>query len=140
MRRWIQATLLGAVFAALPAATLADKVVDVGKHEYLSKCAVCHAEDGKGAGPYAEMLYNKPADLTTLSKRNGGVFPLARLYNVIDGRVLFPVHGTREMPIWGDVYKLESANYYVDMSYDDVRYTRTRILSLLDYLSRIQDE
>lgn len=138
MKRYMTTALLGTAIAVFSGAAIAEEFVDFGKNEFMSKCAVCHGEKGDGDGPLAGLMYRAPADLTTLTMRNEGVFPLARLYEVIDGRVLFPVHGTREMPIWGRVYQIEAADYYVDMKYDDERFTRTRILGLLDYLYRIQ--
>ena len=92
-----------------------------GKLEYLSSCAACHGEDGKGNGVLASVLKVPPADLTTLARRNDGHFPLAAVTEIIDGRTLIAAHGTREMPIWGF----------------DVR-ARNRIPAIVDYLTRIQ--
>ena len=60
--------------------------IDVGKAEYLSGCASRHGTDGKGSGPVSQALKKHPADLTVLAKKNGGVFPLNALYEIIDGR------------------------------------------------------
>jgi len=138
MKHWITSTLLGAVLAGVSATAIADQVIDIGKREFMSKCAVCHGDDGKGEAPYTELLYRAPADLTTLAQRNNGVFPLTRVYEVIDGRELFPVHGTREMPLWGNAYRIEASSYYVDMAVNSERFTRTRILSMIDYIYRMQ--
>ncbi len=120
----------------------ADKdKVDFGKREYMNKCAVCHGQSGKGDGGVTELLKVAPSDLTTLSKKNGGVFPYNRVYEVIDGREVVKGHGTRDMPIWGKDYAGEgvaAAEYYVDVPYNMEMYTRNRILSLIDYLNRIQ--
>lgn len=72
-----------------------------GQAEYLSSCAVCHGETGKGDGPLVDELMKRPADLTRLSERNGGSFPYWRVLAVIDGRYVVPGHGEREMPVWG---------------------------------------
>ncbi len=65
---------------------------DLGKQEYLENCAVCHGNDGKGKGPYLQFLQRSPTDLTTLTKRSGGVFPVSRMYETIEG-LNVPSHG-----------------------------------------------
>lgn len=115
--------------------------IDPGKVEFKERCAVCHGTDGSGSGAYTEFLKKAPADLTTLSKKNGGVFPVDRVYAVIDGREMVKAHGERDMPIWGQRYVEETtqaAEYYVDTPYDMEMFARTRILALVDYLHRIQ--
>ena len=74
---------------------------DPGKTAYLSSCAPCHGADGKGNGFISAVLKTSPADLTMLAKRNDGVFPIAAVNEIIDGRTLIAAHGNREMPIWG---------------------------------------
>lgn len=119
-------------------AALAQQATDLGKREYDSNCASCHGSDGKGAGPFVEFLKRSPPDLTTLARRNGGVFPVARAYEVIEGAG--PGHGTRDMPIWGRDYRVQAGEYYVDVPYDPAVYARTRMLALVDYLARMQSK
>ncbi len=72
---------------------------------YTAYCAVCHGKDGKGAGPMARSLKVAPSDLTRISVRNGGKFPMARVQRVISGEEPRSAgHGPREMPIWGPVF------------------------------------
>ncbi len=112
---------------------------DLGKREYDSKCAVCHGVTGKGDGPYAGLVSTKVADLTTLSRRNNGVFPFQWVQEVIDGRQSFKAHGPREMPIWGLDYLAEAArSYYKDVPYDPELFARARILALSEYVYRLQ--
>jgi mono/diheme cytochrome c family protein len=111
---------------------------DIGKREYDASCANCHGRDGKGGGSFAQMLKVSIPDLTTLSKRNGDVFPIARAYNVIDGREEVKAHGTREMPIWGSRLTLVAAPQYDDYPYDAEAFVRARILAVIDYLYRLQ--
>src|SRR6516225_9030763 len=54
--------------------------VDAPKMEYLSHCAACHGDAGKGDGPLSVKFTTKPADLTVLSKKNRGVFPMSAVY------------------------------------------------------------
>jgi mono/diheme cytochrome c family protein len=130
-RALLLATALGCgVLMAQPART------DLGKREYDGNCAVCHGKTGKGDGAYADMLRKSATDLTTMAKRNGGIFPVARAYEVIEGSGVG--HGTRDMPIWGQDYNVKAAEYYMDVPYDPQVYVRTRILALIEYLNRIQ--
>jgi mono/diheme cytochrome c family protein len=72
---------------------------------YKAYCAVCHGSDGKGGGPMAQSLKVKPTDLTRISARNGGKFPLPRMEKIISGEEqLASGHGTRDMPIWGPIF------------------------------------
>lgn len=111
--------------------------IDLGKREFEANCASCHGISGKGDGPMREFLTRPPADLTILSRNNAGVFPTQRLYEVIDGRRV-PSHG-REMPVWGREYKVKDAPM-ADEPWDAEMYVRTRIMALLDYLSRLQSK
>ena len=140
----IAIAILGAAIiggAAYPAYTAEKQVpakFDLGRSEYDSKCAVCHGQLGKGDGPYAGLLDTKIADLTTLSRRNNGVFPFQRVQEVIDGRQTFRAHGPRDMPIWGLDYQAKAAGSYKDMPYDPEAFVRIRILALTEYVYRLQ--
>jgi mono/diheme cytochrome c family protein len=133
------AALLLAVVASLPLSAAAAKA-DFGKYEYDSHCAVCHGQSGKGDGPYASLgdRDQAVANLTTLAKRNGGVFPFQRVYETIDGTVAVKAHGTSDMPIWGQRYRAQAGEVMFDVPYDPEVYVRTRILALTEYLSRLQ--
>lgn len=114
---------------------------DIGKREYMSKCVVCHGQNGTGDGSYSELLKKPASDLTVLKKNNGGVFPFERVYAVIDGRDMIKGHGDRDMPVWGRDYSTataKAAEYFVDVPYDAEMYVRARILALIDYLNRLQ--
>jgi mono/diheme cytochrome c family protein len=82
-----------------------QSVVNVGKYEYEAHCAVCHGLKGEGDGPYANFVMKRVSNLTMLSKSNNGVFPFTRVYETIDGTVLFTAHGPKDMPIWGREYR-----------------------------------
>jgi mono/diheme cytochrome c family protein len=76
-----------------------------GASDFRQYCAQCHGLTGVGDGPVAPALAKKPANLTLLSKNNGGVFPEEEVYNFIDGTKFAEGHGTREMPIWGYAFR-----------------------------------
>ena len=129
---------LGTATFSVSTIVLAAEQIDIGKREYDTSCASCHGQDGRGHGSFAELLQVSMPDLTTLAKRNGGVFPISRVYNVIDGREEVKAHGTREMPIWGKHFTFRAAPEYDDYPYESEAFARARILSVIDYLYRMQ--
>ncbi len=116
----------------------AERKVDIGQREYLDNCATCHGIKGKGDGPVTPLLKVQVPDLTLLSRANGGVFPFARVYESIDGRMALTAHGTREMPIWGKAYQSGANPEHDDYPYNAEFFVRSRILALIDYLNRLQ--
>jgi mono/diheme cytochrome c family protein len=76
-----------------------------GTSLYDEHCAFCHGVDAKGGGPFAASLKVWPPDLTNLKKKNNGGFPELHVAEVIDGEFEKPSHGSREMPIWGPVFR-----------------------------------
>ena len=49
-----------------------------------------------------------------------------------------PAHGSRDMPVWGRAYRTQDAEYCHHTQYDAKALVRARILSLLEYINRIQ--
>lgn len=131
---------LSVALLGLSASVLAQPSTDFGKREYDSNCAACHGPKGKGDGPFVDLMYlGKPLpDLTTLAKRNNGVFPTARVYEIIDGRQEIKGHGPREMPIWGRDYLEKMSDTFAVYPYDPEPIVRVRILALVDYIARLQ--
>ncbi len=140
---WVR---LFAAAAALAVASIAApghgyaQGADIGKAEYMDRCASCHGEDGKGAGPVAKLLTVKVPDLAVLAKNNAGVFPFAKLYDVIDGREAVAAHGPRNMQVWGTFYEGEaeraSGGYATSQEHDS--YTRGKIIALIGYIYMLQ--
>lgn len=126
----------GLILCGLGLNAVAQTKPDLGKREYDSNCASCHGVDGKGGGLYVEYLKRSPPDLTQMAKRNGGVFPVNAAYEIIEGGGRG--HGTSDMPVWGQDYKVRAAEYYMETPYNPEVYVRTRILSLIEYLNRLQ--
>lgn len=89
---------------ALCSPARAEEVPDEGKVQYFANCSGCHGVDGKGAGPLAYKLHSRPSNLTTLAKKNKGLFPVSDVYRAIDGRDVAPGHHASDMPIWGCRY------------------------------------
>ena len=135
-RPWIVGAACAAVVLAASAQTKGERS-DFGKREFEARCASCHGNGGKGDGPVTPFLSKSPPDLTLLARRNGGIFPISRLYDVVEGGAVGS-HGTREMPVWGREYRMQAAEYYGEVPYDPEAYTRARLLALLEYVNRLQ--
>ena len=133
--------VLGAALVAAPVLAYAQMPVDIGKREYTLSCAVCHGASGKGDGSLVEYLKKSPTDLTKIQKNNKGVFPFARVYGVIDGRVPVGVHGPREMQVFGNEYRADAAELTRGFGIgpkDAESYVRGRIISLIGYIYTLQ--
>jgi len=116
---------------------------DLGKLSYESNCATCHGLTGKGDGPMALYLTRKVPDLTTLARGNNGILPASDMYNVIVGDKQIPSHGSRDMPVWGQEFRIqgskEQARYFgIVLPYNEEAYVRARILTIIEYINRIQ--
>lgn len=78
----------------------------------------------------AAWLKTRPPDLTHISERNHGAFPLQRIGRIICGEEAKPAgHGTRDMPVWGPVFSQVTR---------DQDLGRVRIDNLARYLKSIQ--
>jgi mono/diheme cytochrome c family protein len=99
-----------------------------GKEMFKTYCATCHGPGGKGDGPAASALKKAPADLTQLTRKHNGKFPdayvAAKLKNVDE-----PVHGSREMPVWGALLP--------SVSQGEAE-TQLRINNIVSYIASIQ--
>ncbi len=72
-----------------------------GRAVYLSYCATCHGEQGRGDGPLGASLILPPSDLTRIAERRGGSFRPGEVAAHVDGRFENHAHGTASEPIWG---------------------------------------
>lgn len=77
-----------------------------GEVIYMRYCAACHGRTMKGDGPVASGLNRKPIDLTQLAKKNNGTFPFDKVAAMIDGRQSTRMHGTPDMPVWGEIFAM----------------------------------
>lgn len=100
-----------------------------GPDLFQAYCAPCHGVDGRGAGPAAPALKTKVPDLTLLTRKNRGQFPVARIRETILGEQVVVAHGSREMPIWGPIFHQVEG----DMDWGNVR-----LENLVKYLESIQ--
>lgn len=110
--------------------------IEAGQRTYEFSCAICHGLDARGNGIFAKQIVRAPSDLTLLSQKHNGAFPFRYAYDVIDGRKLIDLHGTREMPIWGEQL---SFSLWLDVPPEMVETAiRGQIFELLLYLETLQ--
>jgi mono/diheme cytochrome c family protein len=113
-----------------PAATEKSQAPISGRELFQTFCAPCHGASGSGDGPMAAQLRVLPPDLRKLQQKNGGRFPGPQVERIIDGQRV-DAHGTREMPVWGDVFVREAGGGRV--------VAKARIDALIEYLRSIQE-
>ncbi len=101
--------------------------IEKGRRLFLKHCAPCHGAEATGHGPVATQLKKQPADLTVVQKR-GEKFPIYKVMTFIDGERVVPAHGTREMPIWGRVFRRREGEALA----------RSDIYALAKYIESIQ--
>lgn len=128
---------------ALAASALAPAAEpSLGQREYQNRCMMCHGSTGKGDGWLAQYLINRAPSLTQLKKNNSGVFPAADVFEIIIGRKSVGVHGPREMPVWGTIYRTEQQsadNAKSKARAADERAVRAKIRALTDYIAGLQE-
>jgi|ERR1017187_3386032 mono/diheme cytochrome c family protein len=102
-----------------------------GQEMFKAYCAVCHGTDAKGGGPAANAMKVPPADLTQLASKNGGKFPELKVYGIIHGDAEMPTaHGSKDMPVWGNVFQ--------SMSRDNGAGMQQRVANLTAYIKSLQ--
>lgn len=101
-----------------------------GMEMYKSYCAVCHGTDGKGNGPAASALKVPPPDLTLLAGKNGGKYPSLRVSAIIRGEEVLAAHGSKDMPIWGNLFWSMSGGHEAEV--------QQRVSNLNKYIESLQ--
>lgn len=102
-RRGAMFTLLFKM-ATVSAGAVAAQDAGIGAQLFERHCATCHGIAGAGGGPMSPILTLQPPDLTGLSDRNDGIFPITRVVSRIDGRDPLVAHGS-PMPVYGDFFE-----------------------------------
>ena len=103
-----------------------------GKQLFVAYCSMCHGSDAKGGGPFSPQLKVWPPDLTQLAKKNGGTYPAMRIAETIDGEFGKAAHGSRQMPIWGPVFR--------SMAHGHDDSAQVRINRVVKYLETLQEK
>ncbi|MFC7703874.1 c-type cytochrome [Plastorhodobacter daqingensis] len=103
---------------------------------YTDYCAACHGDSGRGDGHLAASLTPPPADLTTLSARNGGQFPMlammAKVYGYAEGRG----GGGGPMPEFGPL--LQGELILIETEDGLVTPTPEKLVALADHVRSLQ--
>lgn len=111
----------------------------------------------KGERSAQLQAQDKAGRSDVFAKKNNGVFPVSTVYDAIDGRNAIGSHGIRDMPIWGcrhapspvspaktrkpKVYRPpDRYESHLDLSCDSEDIIANRILSVIEYLRRIQEK
>ena len=100
-----------------------------GPSVFKAYCAACHGADGKGDGPAAAALKQKPIDLTAIARNNRGMFPRTTIEDVIVRGEKWKAHGSKEMPTWGPIFLAVDGNEKI---------ADAHVHNLLTYLESIQ--
>jgi mono/diheme cytochrome c family protein len=123
------------VVLSLGACVEKDKV-PTGAEDFAAFCSACHGLSGKGDGDAAATLDRKPADLTGLSARNGGVFPgttvMAKIWGYTGGR-----DGASPMPEFGPLLRGDLVPY--DGGDGIATPTPVRLVQIAEHLKTLQD-
>jgi len=104
--------------------------VGAGAEMYLNYCASCHGRDGTGTGPVSPALKARATDLTTLAARNHGEFPAERVKATIRGDLLVAGHGSKDMPVWGPLFRYLGGGSHAEVT--------VRIDNLTRYIQSLQ--
>ncbi len=115
--------------AATPQPAMKQTVA--GAELFRTYCASCHGTAARGDGPLASAMTRKPADLTEIAKRNGGLYPSELVFRTIDGKKPIRGHGGPDMPVWGDAFSRSREG-------GDADRVKQVIQSLVDFIESIQ--
>jgi hypothetical protein len=107
--------------------------IDAGRALFVENCAACHGMGARGDGPLADGMRPRPADLTQIAARNGGIWDMAAVMSRIDG---YRQPGGA-MPEFGAV--LEGPTVMVDTGDGIETPAPQPLFELADFLRRIQE-
>lgn len=101
-----------------------------GKVHFMKYCSSCHGEDAKGIA--VDTLTKQPKDLTKIMRsRRLNKFPILTVANIIDGRKMAKSHGSRDMPVWGEVFS--------EQEHLDEKAIKGKLGEMIAYLMSIQE-
>ena len=122
---------LAAVLCWAASAPAEETTHESGSSIFRTYCASCHGLSAKGDGPLTDSLRFRPRDLTLIAERNGGKFPSAEVFRIMDGRKPVKGHGSTEMPVWGDAFKSSRDGFSEEA-------VKQKIESLVEHLESLQ--
>jgi len=126
--------LFGLAACVLPGAQKEEQTTGAG--DFAAFCAGCHGAGGKGDGEMAAGLDKRPADLTQLSAKNGGIYPatrvMAQIWGYTGGK-----DGERVMPKFAALLDGELVPY--DGGDGIASPTPIRLVELAEYVKALQE-
>ncbi len=105
-----------------------------GQEMYVNYCAQCHGQSAKGDGPVTFAVNADPPDLTLLTKNHQGKFPEMYVAGVISGDQWLPAHGSKDMPMWGSLFRSLHGGASSPAE------VHQRIHNLTDYVASLQEK
>lgn len=135
MRAFLLLSTLCCGFAAAAQETPSAGDADTGRDLFMRYCATCHGVEARGDGPMASVLILQPTDLTALTNKNDGTFPLARVVMRIDGRDPLVSHGS-PMPLFGQFF--EGSNIALRAPSGQPILTSQPVADLVAYIAGLQ--
>ncbi len=135
-KQWVGIALAALSLAACVPQDSA-KEIPSGAEDYATFCSACHGPQGKGNGDLAGEFNPRPADLTTLSKRNSGTFPTTKVMAQIWGYK--GKKGQGVMPDFGDLMDADNVTLVLYDGGDGIETpTPVRLVQVAEYLKSIQ--
>lgn len=126
--------VLAGIGCSLPFPSVGPSFPHDGREVYARSCASCHGTAGRGDGPVAGSLRERPSDLSRLAAGNGGAFPRDRVIATVLGDRAIEAHGTRTMPVWSDRFSPSASGGTAAASY----YGRRHAELVADHLATLQ--
>lgn len=107
-----------------------------GAELYGDYCVACHGADARGSGTTSRNAPGSMPDLTTLTARNGGTFPLVRVMSQVDGYARGRKEHGGAMPELGHL--LDGPLVRVETGSGVMTPTPAKLLAIADYLESVQ--
>jgi mono/diheme cytochrome c family protein len=123
------------VLAGLLGGPAAAQEMAIAEELFRHYCAACHGETAEGEGEMQSYLTLPVPDLTRLSARSGGEFPMGHVIRTIDGRAKTRGH-LGPMPYFAPMFARDEAAMRDD--YQATVDAQGRILILAKYLEALQ--
>ena len=107
-----------------------------GKALFVDNCISCHGITGQGDGPIAKQLETTPADLTKISARRDGVWPMLEMMSIIDGYSRNTVP-REDMPVFESFLDNEMVEF--DTGNGEVVLAPSKLIEIVEYLETLQN-
>ena len=126
---------LGAIAACVMPQLSSEISAISGQDDFNTLCAPCHGTSGQGNGPLAGGLDHPPADLTGLSARHKGTFPMPYVLHKIWGYA----EGQAPMAIMPKFGPLRDSPIVLFDAGDGIQTpTPEKLVDLANYVSSLQ--